>query len=184
MYPPGSRKQALAQLVLCLDELSAWVDAIKPIAQPMRYGNKAFRLWHARLVAEGARMCRSMLGGAAAAASATCSSPHGGGGEGEGRVVDCCAAALPETRGGGSSDCADGGGASPAAAAARLRGAEVELLAYFLDSFGNATRIDYGTGHETTFMILICACVRANLVRASERKGGGGARARASGGCA
>ncbi|KAF5843475.1 hypothetical protein DUNSADRAFT_15770 [Dunaliella salina] len=27
----------------------------------------------------------------------------------------------------------------------------VELTGYFIDSFGNATRIDYGTGHETTF---------------------------------
>jgi serine/threonine-protein phosphatase 2A activator len=35
-------------------------------------------------------------------------------------------------------------------------GAEVELCPYLYDAFGNATRIDYGTGHETTFMIFMC----------------------------
>ena len=33
----------------------------------------------------------------------------------------------------------------------------VELAGYLEESFGNPTRIDYGTGHETTFMIFICA---------------------------
>lgn len=32
-----------------------------------------------------------------------------------------------------------------------LRDATVELVPYFTDSFGNATRIDFGTGHETNF---------------------------------
>jgi len=30
--------------------------------------------------------------------------------------------------------------------------AAVELAPYFWDSLGNSTRIDYGTGHETTFV--------------------------------
>lgn len=30
-----------------------------------------------------------------------------------------------------------------------------ELSAYWADSFGNSTRIDYGTGHETTFAALL-----------------------------
>jgi hypothetical protein len=67
----------------------------------MRYGNKAFRLWHERLVQQGVRLCRSV---------------------------------LPDEK----------------------AGADIELEAYLLDSFGNATRIDYGTGHETTFMMLVC----------------------------
>ena len=32
-----------------------------------------------------------------------------------------------------------------------LAGAAQEIAPYFLDSFGNCTRIDYGTGHETNF---------------------------------
>lgn len=36
-----------------------------------------------------------------------------------------------------------------------LEGAAVELVPYLVDSFGNQTRIDYGTGHETTFVGLL-----------------------------
>ncbi|CAL0333979.1 unnamed protein product [Lupinus luteus] len=32
-----------------------------------------------------------------------------------------------------------------------VKQAKVEVAAYFTDSFGNASRIDYGTGHETNF---------------------------------
>ena len=40
------------------------------------------------------------------------------------------------------------------------RPASIELCGYFVDSFGNATRIDYGTGHETTFIaFLVCLAV-------------------------
>lgn len=38
-----------------------------------------------------------------------------------------------------------------------LKGAAIELKAYLNDSFGNNTRIDYGTGHEISFIFfLIC----------------------------
>lgn len=143
-YPP---LQTLTRLIAVLDELASWVDEIKPIAQPMRYGNKAFRAWHARLVKEGERLCKSLL-------------PSGESAAAEGSV-------LPSVAAGGAGDAAssaaaaggaDGPVGTAASAAARCAGAEVELLAYLLDSFGNATRIDYGTGHESTFMILVCEC--------------------------
>ena len=35
-------------------------------------------------------------------------------------------------------------------------GAVAELKSYFLGSFGHPVRIDYGTGHETSFMIFLC----------------------------
>ena len=31
-----------------------------------------------------------------------------------------------------------------------------ELSVYLCDSFGNPTRIDYGTGHEMAFVMLLC----------------------------
>jgi hypothetical protein len=52
-----------------------------------------------------------------------------------------------------------------------LQGAAVELLPYLLDSFGNATRIDYGTGHETTFVAFlyclagVCGFQQVRLLR-------------------
>lgn len=44
--------QGLAEI---LDEVYSWVEDFPPIAQPMRFGNKAFRSWHQRLAerAEG-----------------------------------------------------------------------------------------------------------------------------------
>ena len=40
----------LAAIVELLDELDKWIDELPPIEQPMRFGNKAFRTWHERLV--------------------------------------------------------------------------------------------------------------------------------------
>ena len=37
-----------------------------------------------------------------------------------------------------------------------------ELAAYFAESFGNATRIDYGTGHELAFMVWLRWCALAD----------------------
>ncbi|EFC42525.1 serine/threonine-protein phosphatase 2A regulatory subunit B [Naegleria gruberi] len=39
-----------------------------------------------------------------------------------------------------------------------------ELSAYWKDSFGNKTRIDYGTGHEATFCAWMCCLARLNIV--------------------
>ena len=41
------------------------------------------------------------------------------------------------------------------------RGAVIELAAYLEDSFGNRVRIDYGTGHETSFIVWMCTCCEA-----------------------
>lgn len=40
----------------------------------------------------------------------------------------------------------------------RMHGAIIELSAYLDDAFGNRVRIDYGTGHETSFIVWMCAC--------------------------
>lgn len=42
--------------------------------------------------------------------------------------------------------------------------AVIELFPYFADSFGNATRIDYGTGHEATFAAWLLCLARLGLV--------------------
>ena len=91
--------QAAEQLVRELHAMATWVDEIPPLQQPMRYGNKAFRAWHARLARESGATCERIAGAAAA----------------------------------------------------------IELAPYLCESFGNGTRIDYGTGHETTFIIFLRA---------------------------
>lgn len=43
--------------------------------------------------------------------------------------------------------------------------AAVELAPYFEQSFGNATRIDYGTGHEMTFCAFLYCLVATGKLR-------------------
>lgn len=42
--------------------------------------------------------------------------------------------------------------------------AQPELTSYWVDSFGNSTRIDYGTGHETTFAAFLFCLARLGVV--------------------
>ncbi|CAA3023763.1 serine threonine- phosphatase 2A activator isoform X2 [Olea europaea subsp. europaea] len=46
-----------------------------------------------------------------------------------------------------------------------LHGATVELVPYFTDSFGNSSRIDYGTGHETNFAAWFYCLARLGIVK-------------------
>ncbi|GMH07064.1 hypothetical protein Nepgr_008904 [Nepenthes gracilis] len=46
-----------------------------------------------------------------------------------------------------------------------LRSATVEISPYFADSFGNSSRIDYGTGHEMNFAAWLYCLARLGLIR-------------------
>jgi len=52
-----------------------------------------------------------------------------------------------------------------------IRGAAVELVGYWCDSFGNRSRIDYGTGHEMNFLIFLL-CLNKLGVFEREREDG------------
>ncbi|XP_030383809.1 serine/threonine-protein phosphatase 2A activator isoform X2 [Scaptodrosophila lebanonensis] len=39
-----------------------------------------------------------------------------------------------------------------------------ELQQYLMEAFGNATRIDYGTGHELSFLFFMCALFKAEVL--------------------
>ena len=54
---------------------------------------------------------------------------------------------------------------------AELQEAASELAAYWRDSFGNEVRIDYGTGHETTFVAWMCALYRLGFFETEDREG-------------
>eukprot|EP00927_Polykrikos_kofoidii_P066284 TRINITY_DN61911_c0_g1_i1.p1 TRINITY_DN61911_c0_g1~~TRINITY_DN61911_c0_g1_i1.p1 ORF type:complete len:394 (+),score=61.98 TRINITY_DN61911_c0_g1_i1:64-1182(+) len=95
-------------LVEMLGEVNKWIDDIPPLQQPMRFGNKAFRQWHSRLVERSESMLAKALATAPSAASS----------------------------------------AAPLAA---------ELAIYLQASFGDETRIDYGTGHEAAFLAMLFA---------------------------
>jgi serine/threonine-protein phosphatase 2A activator len=51
-----------------------------------------------------------------------------------------------------------------------LAPAAVEITPYWCDSFGNPTRIDYGTGHETTFCALLFCLARLGAVGEADRQ--------------
>uniref|UniRef100_A0A914W8Q0 Serine/threonine-protein phosphatase 2A activator n=1 Tax=Plectus sambesii TaxID=2011161 RepID=A0A914W8Q0_9BILA len=83
---------AVQSVIGVLDKIGSYIADFPPKdLDEQRFGNKAFRDWHAKVTQEA----ESLLAGM-----------------------------LPDTQ----------------------KAAAVELAAYFLDSFGNATRIDYGSG--------------------------------------
>jgi serine/threonine-protein phosphatase 2A activator len=104
-------------LVDVLREMSTWVSEIPPLSQAARFGNPAFRTWHARLLKESVRLLSAVLGAG-------------------GKDVD--------------PDIAD------------------ELAAYLETSFGNETRIDYGTGHEAHFCLLMHLLDRVGVFREAD----------------
>eukprot|EP00038_Savillea_parva_P027642 m.60807 g.60807 ORF g.60807 m.60807 type:complete len:362 (-) comp7977_c0_seq1:97-1182(-) len=99
--PDQPVSDAILRVVGLLDAIDALVDATPPVAGSSRFGNPAFRSFHAKL-SDAAN----------------------------GLVADV----LPA----GKED------------------AVVELTPYLLDAFGNASRIDYGSGHELAFVAFLC----------------------------
>ncbi|CAK4085225.1 unnamed protein product [Aphanomyces euteiches] len=106
--------QNVESVCTLLATLSTWIDEIPPIAQPMRFGNKAFRDWYDRLVDQSPRMHEAML--------------------------------------------------QPT----ELKAAAIELCPYLIDSFGNRVRIDYGTGHETSFILWLCGLHKIGFLSQSD----------------
>ncbi|CAN8246819.1 unnamed protein product [Cochlearia groenlandica] len=52
-----------------------------------------------------------------------------------------------------------------------FKGSLVEILPYFFDSFGNASRIDYGTGHETNFAAWLYCLAKLGIVKEEDYHG-------------
>lgn len=46
--------------------------------------------------------------------------------------------------------------------------ARVELKPYFIESFGNSTRIDYGTGHELSFLLFLMCLFKTGIFEKSD----------------
>ncbi|XP_050549075.1 serine/threonine-protein phosphatase 2A activator-like isoform X2 [Daktulosphaira vitifoliae] len=45
-----------------------------------------------------------------------------------------------------------------------------ELATYLIESFGNSTRIDYGTGHELSFCMFLCGLFKVNILKKEDSK--------------
>ncbi|KHJ48967.1 phosphotyrosyl phosphate activator protein [Trichuris suis] len=81
----------IGDLIALMDVMDKWVDETPPVDQKSRFGNFAFRTWHALLKENSVSLVSSVL-------------------------------------------------------ANKSKEAAIELAPYLEDGFGNATRIDYGTG--------------------------------------
>ena len=55
----------------------------------------------------------------------------------------------------------------------KAKGGVTELKPYLMDSFGNKTRIDYGTGHEMAFVMFLCALFKTGVLIQSDKAGVG-----------
>lgn len=44
-----------------------------------------------------------------------------------------------------------------------------EIMIYFNESFGNSTRIDYGTGHEISFVMFLCCLFKIGALEDKDR---------------
>ena len=110
---------AITEITSFFSKIASWVDEIPPIQQPMRFGNKAFRDWHARLVQEAPFFLAQYL------------QEH-----------------TPD----------------------RNSQATCELEYYLCTSFGNETRIDYGTGHETNFLVFLFCLAKLDVLKGGDLK--------------
>jgi hypothetical protein len=106
----------MEHLLGVLGTLEGWMGDYPPLQQPMRFGNKAFRGWFARVVGESVGLCTALLQ------------------------------------------------ASPCPPAGPAAGGALEVATYLCESFGNPTRIDYGTGHECAFLFFLCALGKAGAL--------------------
>lgn len=41
--------EAIDKTIAMLDKFDCWINEIPPVEQPQRFGNKSFRVWHAKL---------------------------------------------------------------------------------------------------------------------------------------
>ena len=119
---------AMACLHGSLQEMVRWVDDFPPVigASSIRFGNPAFRTWHARLVERSDAIITTILH---ARDDTNCNTPE-----------------LACQRG---KDAASGVLRPEGDASVR------RVSPYLHDSFGHSIRLDYGTGHESSFLVFL-----------------------------
>lgn len=109
-----SQSSVVVSTVEMLKKFDEWIDAIPPADQPQRFGNKSFRVWHAKLLENGLEELRKV---------------------------------IPE----------------------EMHRAAPEVVQYLYESFGNSTRIDYGTGHEMAFIMFLCCMFKISAFQPEDK---------------
>ena len=167
-----------------------WTEEVPPDGGARaRFGNPEFRTWHARLTGRSEAIVRAAL---------DCHRAHGlrgqGGGERSvgGAGADTTGAAEVEATGKEGGDaggrrfdpetlrlCSEAGYAAAASGetpppplASREADVVAELRAYLHLSFGHPVRLDYGTGHESAFLVFLLALGKLGCLWGDSGKGG------------
>ncbi|KAK4145207.1 Serine/threonine-protein phosphatase 2A activator 1 [Dichotomopilus funicola] len=147
---PRSDPPSVLWLRDMLDQVAGLIDQAPPEKGPRRFGNVSFRRWYTLLEEKvEAGLLRGVLEGVDLGAwgGSLGAEEAGGGIKGEG-----------DTKGG------DG----------MLRGEGIleEVKGYFLGAFGSAQRLDYGTGHELSFLAFLGALWKVGVFRDGKGEGG------------
>ena len=167
---------ALASLhgsLTCLSD--TWMDpnhdGIPPdLKVKARFGNPAFRTWHARLVERSYGIVRCLM---------DCHAKYSALGESGDSMVSQ-EQIFKECSEKGYSAASNEGPSSYSAEGSSPKQEEIitELRAYLHDSFGHPIRIDYGTGHESSFIVFLLSLCKIGCFRwaggANNTDGNGG----------
>jgi len=146
---------ALASLhgsLTCISQ--TWMEQIPPdLKVKARFGNPAFRTWHAQLVDRSYGIVRSLM---------DCHVKYSSGG-----VDNNCIDMEDEAKQQILKDCSDQGyhaatrswskdnTTDDTTSLSKQEEIITELQAYLHDGFGHPIRIDYGTGHESSFIVFL-----------------------------
>ena len=125
LNPLNGLPPSMACLHGALRQMITWVDDFPPTNPELaRFGNPAFRQWHARLLSRS----------------------------------DAIVTAILKSRDAGLSNeeaSQRGWDAAAGVASAVEDDAILHVSCYLHDAFGHATRLDYGTGHESSFLVFL-----------------------------
>jgi len=132
---------AMACLHGALEALLEWVDDFPPVRNAhIRFGNPAFKEWHKRLTERSSSIVSTILQTA---------KEYSGSEDFEQTVLEEAARAGKQA--------AERTNPNPAVVNDDTVNPEVlaELTCYLHDAFGHAIRLDYGTGHESSFEVFL-----------------------------
>ena len=143
-YGPSSPLQglppALASLHGSLRCMGTWLSDLPPQSAQARFGNPVFREWHARLVARSQSIVKCVL---------QCRDDYSAN-DFSMDILQACSEKGFQAASVESHEVSED---------ANL----VELRAYLHDSFGHPVRLDYGTGHESSFMVFLYALLKLGV---------------------
>ena len=142
MTPTRHSKGYLPPWPVCMDHLQCmetWLSELPPQAAQARFGNPVFRKWNERLVSRSQSIVECLL---------QCHKEYNSQQEYSADILQTCSkrgfqAASVDSSG---PDCVDE--------------EVIELRAYLHDAFGHPIRLDFGTGHESSFMVFLFALLK------------------------